>query len=214
MNAATDSPAAGTIDDVRRAAAAAVAALRNDGFQPDFIASVEQPIRDLLELMSRFAASRQSLASGGEMTADAQARLQQAVVQTTQRMAEIIAAMRFGQQAAEIENTLYRPPVEIKGNEATLDFLRLMEVRSVLRTKPHEEVERLYHNAIDTENQLVIRAIETDPLKLLVKPEVIEEAQKRRADIANPDLARRLREIRHKQRALSTVVAAARRMMQ
>lgn len=45
-------------------------------------------------------------------------------------------------------------------------------------------------------------------------PEVIEEVQRLRADIANPELARRLHEIRNKQRALNSVVTAARRMMQ
>jgi hypothetical protein len=215
MSVAAESPAAGSIDAVRRAAATALATLRTEGFQPDFIASVEQPMRDLLELMSRFAAARQSLLdASGKLTTETQPRLQQAVAQTTQQMADIIAAMRFGQQAAEIETTLYRPPAEVKGADATLDFLRLMEIRSVLRTKPQPEVEQIYRHAIDTENHLLVRAVETDPLRLLVRPEVIEEVQRLRADIANPELARRLHEIRNKQRALNSVVTAARRMMQ
>ncbi|MFO1435354.1 MAG: hypothetical protein U1F34_02900 [Gammaproteobacteria bacterium] len=215
MNAELAETRVTTIEDVRKAAVDALNKMRSAGLKQDFIATVEQPMREVVELSGKFSASRQKLAAMVELPkAELPGRIAHIAAQAQQGMREIVAAMRFSQQITELQNQLYRPPAESKGNDATLDFFKLLEVRTVLRGKPTAEVADIYQQSLESGNQLVVRAIESDPFRSLVSIELVEQHQQRRAELDNPELARKLSEIRHKQQALNDVVNAATRMME
>ncbi len=213
MNASN--PAARTtLDDVRRTAATELEALRNEGFKEDFLAATELPIRNVIALMTTFdAACRGVLATQDLPREEARSRLVRMASDTNRAIVGIVDGMRYGKQAAEIEMTLYRVPEDAKGADALLDFLRQTEVRGVLRQKAATEIAAVYRAAIDAGNHFIVRCIEGDPLQGLVPPEVVEDGRRRRADRDSPELARRLHEIRRKQRALRRVVASAHRML-
>lgn len=213
MNASSPAPRI-TLDDIRKAAAAELDALKGDGFQIDFIAAADQPIRNVIELMTKFDAECRSILAIPDLPGEeVRARLAQVASETHQGIIRIVENMRYGKQAAEIETTLYRVPEDAKGGDALLDFLRQTEVRGVLRQKTAVEVAAIYRAAIDAGNHFIIRCIESDPLRSLIPPEVVEDGRRRRADRDNPELSRRLHDIRRKQRALNGVVTAARRML-
>jgi hypothetical protein len=213
MNASNPAPRT-TIDDIRKTAAAELDALKSDGFQLDFIAAADLPIRNVIELMTKFdAACRSVLAIPDLPREEVRVRLTQIASETHQAIIRIVDGMRYGKQAAEIETILYRVPEEAKGGDALLDFLRQTEVRGVLRQKTAAEVAAIYREAIDAGNHFIVRCLESDPLRSLVPPEVVEDGRRRRAERDNPELSRRLHDIRRKQRALNGVVTAAGRML-
>lgn len=213
MNASN--PAARTtLEDIRKTAATELEALRGEGFKQDFVAATELPIRNVIALMTTFdTACRGVLAIQDLPREEARSRLVRMVSDTHHAIVDIVDGMRYGKQAAEIEMTLYRVPEDAKGADALLDFLRQTEVRGVLRQKAATEVAAVYRAAIDAGNHFIVRSIEGDPLQGLVPPEVVEDGRRRRADRDNPELSRRLHDIRRKQRALNRVVETARRML-
>ncbi len=213
MNASN--PAARTtLEDIRKTAATELEALRGEGFKQDFVAATELPIRNVIALMTTFdTACRGVLAIQDLPREEARSRLVRMVSDTHHAIVDIVDGMRYGKQAAEIEMTLYRVPEDAKGADALLDFLRQTEVRAVLRQKAAIEVAAVYRAAIDAGNHFIVRSIEGDPLQGLVPPEVVEDGRRRRADRDNPELSRRLHDIRRKQRALNRVVETTRRML-
>jgi hypothetical protein len=203
-----------TLDDIRKTAAAELEALKGEGFKLDFIAATELPIRNVIVLMTKFDAACRSVVAIPDLPREeARTRLKRMASETHDAIIGIVDGMRYGKQAAEIETILYRVPEEAKGGDALLDFLKQAEVRGVLRQRTAAEIAATYREAIESGNHFVVRCIESDPLRTLVSPQVVEDGRRRRAERDNPDLSRRLNEIRRKQRALNGVVAAAGRML-
>jgi len=201
-----------TIADVRQAAAQEIEAIKHDVSDKEFAAAIGPKMNAFTEFLKTYESGRNRILENKDPAqGDKSAQLGKLASDMHKTMTVFVDGLRYQQQAAALAVELYKMPGETKSApaDALLDFLKQQELRTLLRQKKAAEVEAIYHQAVETGNTFMVRAIEGDPMGSLISPAIVEDGRRRHAEKAFPAQSKKLNDILRAQRAFDTVISKA-----